>query len=697
MEFQDKGRFAQEERSNASFGRRRARSGDFSCDALAEEQFVLQKSRFHSDGEANFGHISQANSRMPLEEFYSNGQEEPSFQMQENVFGEPSPKRLKRSEQQIEESYDVRNPLRSPDGQRSNVQIPGCDDLPHMLKPVSNGFLSSRRLTDFSSPVAMLDPSDTKNCPTSGNAAASHVSHSLTKPISEGMRHKDGFATGPSPRALGGSGNASVPGRKVLRGILDKLQKKDSYGAFSEPVDANEVSDYYDVIKEPMDFGTMRKRISTGFYTSLDLFEKDILSICRNAMTFNATGTVYHRQARAIKAAAERILDPLKTPGSGGPGEGVLKQKVGLQPAKKSHKKKQPWTSDYVSEPLPTNVDGRSAGRAPASYLADSYYVDWQAGIRQTSSRMNLDDKDDAMGYLAKSQSLGLNEGKRFFLNEESRRGTYKPVSHSSGRGSLVNTVGGWPLQFVPAGFQVDFSYARSLARFAADLGPDVWKVAREKIRRALPMGVPFGPGWVGQREAPARAFSLTNKSSEKFSVSCSMDSQGKAENMPNDSVFATDVVQRIGNGCVEGGVSRANESKGVTTLSDQNSVAIYRTVNQRYVVELRPSEPSHFSQAAPQVLFEDDSRKAQSLLNCDGDQGVHQRESSYYSQTPCRGCVGEIDLPNCEGDVVLIPGRDLDGRGCLDFKNTEPSVLQLNPGSVALIEGIQPRLNGDS
>lgn len=78
--------------------------------------------------------------------------------------------------------------------------------------------------------------------------------------------------------------------------------RKDTYAVFSEPVDPNEVSlsfspwtpsreevlvywnlkngfihlqlpDYHDVIKHPMDFGTVRKRLSSGYYSNLEMFE----------------------------------------------------------------------------------------------------------------------------------------------------------------------------------------------------------------------------------------------------------------------------------------------------------------------------------------------------------------------------------------------------------------------------------------
>jgi hypothetical protein len=46
-------------------------------------------------------------------------------------------------------------------------------------------------------------------------------------------------------------------------------------------------------------------------------------------------------------------------------------------------------------------------------------------------------------------------------------------------------------------------SYPRSLARFAAQLGPVAWEIASKRIERALPPGTKFGRGWVGDGEAP--------------------------------------------------------------------------------------------------------------------------------------------------------------------------------------------------
>lgn len=52
-------------------------------------------------------------------------------------------------------------------------------------------------------------------------------------------------------------------------------------------------------------------------------------------------------------------------------------------------------------------------------------------------------------------------------------------------------------------GFHIKHAYARSLARFAANLGPIGWAIAAEKIERVLPPGTKFGRGWIDDSEAP--------------------------------------------------------------------------------------------------------------------------------------------------------------------------------------------------
>lgn len=48
-----------------------------------------------------------------------------------------------------------------------------------------------------------------------------------------------------------------------------------------------------------------------------------------------------------------------------------------------------------------------------------------------------------------------------------------------------------------------EHGYARSLARFAANIGPVAWKIASKRIERSLPPGITFGPGWVRENDIP--------------------------------------------------------------------------------------------------------------------------------------------------------------------------------------------------
>lgn len=334
---------------------------------------------------------------------------------------------------------------------------------------------------------------------------------------------KDRDVSGFSPKpVLNSPVPTTVPSKKLMEGILDKLQKKDTYGAFSEPVDPKQLPDYYDIIKDPMDFGTMRTRIASGYYTSLEPFQGDIFTICRNAMRYNARDTIYYRQARSIHDAARRILESLKA------NRFVLemddevepKQKAGVLSAPRSHKKQpldKTWFehtgSDYISGATLASADHGGKTTFSGQSGAACWIAEKQTGnVRSSSflagspSETRADNHEDLSGSFVRS--MVLKDGRRTQVFEENRRSTYRPHGASGqGNDSAVTTIGGELPPLVPMGYRLDFPYARSLARFAADLGPAVWKIAAEKIRRVLPPGTPFGPGWVGEQEAPGGTF----------------------------------------------------------------------------------------------------------------------------------------------------------------------------------------------
>lgn len=60
-------------------------------------------------------------------------------------------------------------------------------------------------------------------------------------------------------------------------------------------------------------------------------------------------------------------------------------------------------------------------------------------------------------------------------------------------------------------GLHAEYGYARSLACFAAGLGPIAWDIASKKIEKSLPPGFKFGPGWVGQDDVNTQQSFLIN------------------------------------------------------------------------------------------------------------------------------------------------------------------------------------------
>lgn len=70
---------------------------------------------------------------------------------------------------------------------------------------------------------------------------------------------------------------------------LEKLQNHPLAFAFLEKVDPvrDHVPDYFDVIEEPMDLGTVEERLKDGVYDSSEQFIRDVNLIWRNSITYN--------------------------------------------------------------------------------------------------------------------------------------------------------------------------------------------------------------------------------------------------------------------------------------------------------------------------------------------------------------------------------------------------------------------------
>ncbi|CAN6225360.1 unnamed protein product [Urochloa humidicola] len=327
-----------------------------------------------------------------------------------------------------------------------------------------------------------------------------------------------------------------LPNKKLLLFILDRLQKKDTYGVFSEPVDPEELPDYFDIIKHPMDFSTIRKKLDKGAYSNLEQFEDDVFLICSNAMCYNSPDTIYYRQARGIQEIAKKDFENLRQDSDASepepeperepelkpepepeepkpqprrgrpPNKNNAKQKVGRPPAERA-------TADFSGATFPNAANsGRHAQpdldlsrRAMDKQIADVLRASFASRRNEHnwSGERKSERIEDYSGY---GSMWSAKMGKKPILMEDSRRSTYYESQPSTSIYALPvsSSYNGTKKLLVPVGVQLQQSYSRSLARFAAQLGPVGWEIASKRIERSLPPGTKFGRGWVGDCEAPS-------------------------------------------------------------------------------------------------------------------------------------------------------------------------------------------------
>ncbi|KAH8665299.1 Bromodomain-containing protein [Ilyonectria robusta] len=83
------------------------------------------------------------------------------------------------------------------------------------------------------------------------------------------------------------------PNYKQLLHLLNNLQNHQSSWPFSQPVSQDDVADYYEVIKEPMDLSTMEAKLEAEQYMTPEDFIKDAQLIFGNCRQFNGEHSLY--------------------------------------------------------------------------------------------------------------------------------------------------------------------------------------------------------------------------------------------------------------------------------------------------------------------------------------------------------------------------------------------------------------------
>ncbi|KAK9052359.1 hypothetical protein SSX86_028988 [Deinandra increscens subsp. villosa] len=110
------------------------------------------------------------------------------------------------------------------------------------------------------------------------------------------------------------SGTFSPILKKQCESLLKKLMTHQHGWVFNKPVDvvALKIPDYFNVIKNPMDLGTVKKKLSSGEYSSPLEFLGDVRLTFSNAMTYNPPGNDVHIMADVLSKFFELRWKPIE-------------------------------------------------------------------------------------------------------------------------------------------------------------------------------------------------------------------------------------------------------------------------------------------------------------------------------------------------------------------------------------------------
>ncbi|KAF8623073.1 hypothetical protein AX15_006491 [Amanita polypyramis BW_CC] len=89
---------------------------------------------------------------------------------------------------------------------------------------------------------------------------------------------------------------------------LKELQNHPQAWPFLSAVNAEDVPDYHEVIKNPMDFGTMEHKLETKQYSALDDFIRDTQLVFDNCKVYNQEGSIYTRNANKLEKFMKDLL-----------------------------------------------------------------------------------------------------------------------------------------------------------------------------------------------------------------------------------------------------------------------------------------------------------------------------------------------------------------------------------------------------
>jgi len=95
---------------------------------------------------------------------------------------------------------------------------------------------------------------------------------------------------------------------RQAKALLTKLMKEPEAWPFLEPVNPTKlgIPDYFDIIKHPMDLGTVKNNMDRNKYTSLTEWVADVRLVFQNALTYNPKGSAVALWAEQLREKFEQ-------------------------------------------------------------------------------------------------------------------------------------------------------------------------------------------------------------------------------------------------------------------------------------------------------------------------------------------------------------------------------------------------------
>jgi len=91
------------------------------------------------------------------------------------------------------------------------------------------------------------------------------------------------------------------------------MQKFNNSSIFQNPVDPDKlgIPDYFDIIKNPMDFATIKNRINSNYYHHLQEYLDDIALTFQNCILYNGESSTVGKMCKSVMEEFKKQYDAL--------------------------------------------------------------------------------------------------------------------------------------------------------------------------------------------------------------------------------------------------------------------------------------------------------------------------------------------------------------------------------------------------